>query len=283
MIVFYSTVTWTADSSRLVNYFASRATYRHPSHDTSLNSSSFPPVLPSHLIGRSTRIHQSRNLVKVVAHLMPRDRRTLPILTHVSKAVVTLLDFERSILGSTRRDTGIGTDSPQISLSLSTWGYYTLAQGPDDFIDIFRDAPLEELDILVEARRVPYIDWRAVFALFPKLRVLRVCGRGYTPCMWEIFVGLNPALAPEGTPKDGCVVCPSLEHIRIEGFVASQHYFTGIVDCLKQRKVQLGIPTGLNMLSCMFDGQGKDEEFDAVTERVFVNAVSPFGGTLQYE
>ncbi|KAI0730603.1 hypothetical protein C8Q76DRAFT_715497 [Earliella scabrosa] len=213
--------------------------------------------------------------------LLPDDRRTLPLLNLLTKAEVNLHDRCQCIAGSLCGSTDGNRGFPRFT----GWAYTLEYLGPDDFMEIFRDAPLEELHVVLEKAAAAIMDWRALFALFPKLRILSISGDDFAAYIAEIFVGLNPDVVPDGTPDERRIVCPHLERVRLEGFLASESYFASVVDCLQKRCEYLQTPTGLEMLSCKFDGQGhaKDAQDVATAKRVFVNAVSPLVSQLEYE
>ena len=215
--------------------------------------------------------------------LLPDDPRALPMLSLLTKAEVRLLGYSQRVVGYRRR----GTNSLDRGFPRFTgWAYTRDYLRPEDFMDILRDAPLEELHVALEKAAATVIDWRPLFALFPKLRVLSIRGDGTAAYVAEIFVGLNPDVVPESIPDERRIVCPRLERVRLEGFLASESYFASVVGCLQKRCEYLRTPTGLETLSCQFDGgQGHAEEAQDVgsAKSMFVNAVSPLVSQLEYE
>ncbi|KAI0359249.1 hypothetical protein OH77DRAFT_1013467 [Trametes cingulata] len=179
--------------------------------------------------------------------VLPVNRSSLPILSNITKASLGILESEHTIQGSAP-PTVEGEDGGSFLCSLETPEYY---DGPplllDDFVDVFRHAPLEALHITVDVNLAASIDWRTALVSFPYLRELTVSGTTEDGTADPIFSALDPENAP---PSTSSVLCPRLRTLRIEGFgLAADAFLAAARRCLARRRDVLGDPDALAELS----------------------------------
>ncbi|KAI0354555.1 hypothetical protein OH77DRAFT_1481963 [Trametes cingulata] len=233
--------------------------------------------------------------------LLPDDRSGFPILSQVVTAHVVSLPDRHSINGKTALTPGSAHASSTIQLSLDQYTMGMIddaaweAIGLDDFKDILRSAPLQNLTI--ECTFDCWVDanWPAVFSQYPKLAQLKITvhadNDGNTPSLDIFFGALDPVARVNafrvlaGSSAEDKVVCPALESIVLSGLSApNSRAVQTIVDCLENRRMALGKAAGpvLNTLSLESTGHQDVEHYDE-RRAVFESALSPFVANVVYK
>ncbi|KAI0367088.1 hypothetical protein BV20DRAFT_1114929 [Pilatotrama ljubarskyi] len=219
--------------------------------------------------------------------VMPDDRSGLSLLPHLKTATVRAFDDQR-VLVAAQSASGLdgGTQPGGLTVTLANPDGLPDVESIvlDDFVGICRDSPLEELRIKMEADKVGHVNWRVVFAHFPKLKSLSVFGSGMEDHAYKVFRGLNPEVAPDGTRDQDRLVCPELRSVRIEGF-DGRHVLVlpHAARCLKARMEALGRPVALEELSFSIVFRARSEEQFEERQREYSESLRPLVGRFSYE
>ncbi|KAI0738262.1 hypothetical protein C8Q80DRAFT_1275782 [Daedaleopsis nitida] len=197
------------------------------------------------------------------ASLSAPPKHMLPLLATVTKVDMTLMQNEHVLFGRGRpSDASAGSlvvtpstrDLSECSVDNildGGWGAIKTA----DLANIFRCSPVEELCVDVGAEEFSSIDWRCVFAAFPRLRSLRVLVvqppdadvedqglalRMRMPSAYAVFAALDPAFDNPGSTEtvptrfwSTSTTCPDLRSLRFEGYVWIPNAM--VQECLRNR------------------------------------------------
>ncbi|KAI0631372.1 hypothetical protein C8Q77DRAFT_1060962, partial [Trametes polyzona] len=180
--------------------------------------------------------------------------------------------------------------TPSLSLSVSIpegLFHFADALGIGDVRALFRDAPLQVVEITAPPADINGTDWGSFFDAYPKLIhfELRAISGDEPVGAAAFFSALDPGDASAGEGEvDTVVRCPDLQHLHLSELAAASTLLPVVVACLENRRRRLERLAGpaLECLSLDLEGHADEEQY-LETKAAFKERVGPLVGTLTYE
>lgn len=212
---------------------------------------------------------------------LPEDRSGLPMLSRGTEARVLLWPDDTAV------EVTMPTPSGELGLtrvSITIPRDYEGEAHPllDDFFDICRNAPLEVLLVEAPPSWFSRINWREVFARFPKVHSLTVTSEDSEEGAKSLFDALDPDNAPADTPEAERVPLPALRKLILEGSsVREEALLPTVVGCLEHRRQALGTARGLEDLYLELTGH-RGLDYFAEQSALYTEALSEYVETFTY-
>ncbi len=209
-------------------------------------------------------------LLQGIRAALPNDRTSLPLLSRINSVDVRALVDAHALVGTVRLPLGPNQfpsgDAITFNMEMPEEAQNVVRVGLEDFLDIFRSSPLEELSISTSDSTILHdVDWRRLFASFPKLHTFSIMCQDSYDYLPLIFIGLDPHSAPHQTSEEERLVCPNLQDVSFYNLPGSRFRLSPTAEaqmpgCLLRRQALLGSDRALKKLTFTFEKRVSAED-----------------------
>ncbi|KAI0770102.1 hypothetical protein C8Q74DRAFT_873436 [Fomes fomentarius] len=215
-------------------------------------------------------------LLQGIRAVLPNDRTSLPILSRINFVDVRALVDVHVLVGRVGLPLGPNQfpsdEAITLNMEMLEEAQNVVRVGLEDFLDIFRSSPLEELRISTsDSATLHDVDWHQLFASFPKLHTFSIMCQDDSDYLPLIFMGLDPYSAPHQTSEEERLVCPNLRDVSFCNLPGSRFRLSPtaeaqLPECLLRRQALLGSDPALKKLTFTFEGRVSADDLERLQE-----------------